>query len=263
MLFRLAPETEFLCVHVAPLEGERRTFIEYQTFQRLAGANTQCHVIKGDVTDRLLGFAAEYETDFVLLGHRRAHSGRRSLARRLAMQAPCSVWMVPEGSAARLQKILIPIDFSKTAADCLHVGTALAELVGEEQALALHVYFNQANVTYDEYDEIIRNDRQEAFRIFASRINLHGVDVVPLFEEAENVAHAVNRVATETGSDLIVMGTRGRSRSAAVLLGSATEQTIIETTIPILAVKHFGARLRLLQALLNPGSRKSGSPRFS
>ena len=45
------------------------------------------------------------------------------------------------------------------------------------------------------------------------------------------------------------MGTRGRSRSAAVLLGSETEQTLMTTGVPVLTVKHFGARLRLSQAL--------------
>ena len=50
------------------------------------------------------------------------------------------------------------------------------------------------------------------------------------------------------------MGTRGRSRSAAILLGSVTEETIIETGLPLLAVKHFGARMGVLQALLDRGS---------
>lgn len=45
------------------------------------------------------------------------------------------------------------------------------------------------------------------------------------------------------------MGTRGRSRSSAVLLGSETEQVMMDTSVPVLAVKHRGAQLRLRQAL--------------
>ena len=52
--------------------------------------------------------------------------------------------------------------------------------------------------------------------------------------------------------DLIVMATRGRSRSAAILLGSVTEEMILATGVPLLAVKHFGARLGVLQAALGP-----------
>jgi hypothetical protein len=58
-------------------------------------------------------------------------------------------------------------------------------------------------------------------------------------------------VADREGADLIVMSTRGRSRSAAILLGSVTEETIIESRLPLLAVKHFGARMGVLEALLD------------
>ncbi len=82
--------------------------------------------------------------------------------------------------------------------------------------------------------------------------------VTPLFEEGVNVAHTIGRVAQRQGADLIVMATRGRSRSAAILLGSVTEEMIIETRVPLLAVKHFGARLSVLQALLDRKFRHRG-----
>ena len=58
------------------------------------------------------------------------------------------------------------------------------------------------------------------------------------------------------------MGTRGRSRSAALLLGSETEHVMRETTLPVIAVKHFGARLRFLEALLARRLRPRGGARF-
>lgn len=221
------------------------------------------HVLSGDRVDRLLEFAAEHENDLVIVGHRKSQSGRRSLARRLAMKAPCSVWMVPEGSAPTLKRILVPVDFSEPAADALSVATALANLSGERDCIGLHVYFNEATTTYDEYDEVIRGREKEAFSRFISPVNLHGVYVRPLFEEGSNVANVIGRIAEKHGADLIVMGTRGRSRSAAILLGSETEHTIMESRIPVLAVKHFGARLNMLQALLDKRLRNRGGVRFS
>ena len=44
------------------------------------------------------------------------------------------------------------------------------------------------------------------------------------------------------------MSTRDRSR-ASILLGSATARAMSETPVPILVVKHFGAKLSLFQAL--------------
>jgi hypothetical protein len=53
------------------------------------------------------------------------------------------------------------------------------------------------------------------------------------------------------GSDLIVMGTRGRSQAAFVLLGSTTSAMMAATSVPLLAVKHYGSHMSLLEALRN------------
>jgi hypothetical protein len=51
--------------------------------------------------------------------------------------------------------------------------------------------------------------------------------------------------------DLIVLNSRGRSASAAILLGSVAEETLIQSAVPVLTVKHFGARMGVLRALLD------------
>jgi nucleotide-binding universal stress UspA family protein len=208
-------------------------------------------VLSGPLMDRLLAQAAERETDLFFVGHRQNQPGRRALARRLAMKAPCSIWMVPEGAAPGVRRILVPIDFSDHAADALAVATSLARLLGLPECLALHVYFNEARATYEEYDQVLRGREDDAFRRFLAPINCQGVRVVPAFEEGANVPHVILRAAKKQQADLIVMATRGRSRSAAILLGSTTEDTIIDTPVPLLVVKHFGARLGVLQALLD------------
>jgi sulfate permease, SulP family len=202
------------------------------------------------LTDSLLAHVAERQIDLLLVGHRRAHSGRRALARRLAMKAPCSVWMVPEDSPATIQRILVPIDFSDHAADTLRVAVGLARLTSAT-CVPLHVYFNEAVVTFEGYDQILRGEEAQAYERFIAPIDCQGVKLTPVFEEGSNVAHVIGRVAERLAAHLTVMGTRGRSRSAAILLGSVTEEAIMETRIPLLAVKHYGARLGVLQALLD------------
>ena len=95
-----------------------------------AAGRTTCSVEQGDRLDALLRFAVAEKIDLILLGHRRESRGRRSTARRLAMKAPCSIWVVPEGAPAVLERILAPIDFSPRAADALQVATSVAESVG-------------------------------------------------------------------------------------------------------------------------------------
>jgi nucleotide-binding universal stress UspA family protein len=179
------------------------------------------------------------------------------------MKAPCSVWIAPDQSQPSVNRVLVPIDFSHISADTLSVATALAEAAGLDECLGLHVEFNQAVVTFDEIDEIVAVDRDRAFGLFVAPIDLHGVWVKPVFVDSPNVAQTIVRTAVEQACDLIVMGTRGRSPSAAVLLGSETEHCLMDTPVPLLAVKHFGARLSLLQALRDQRLRKRGDERFT
>jgi nucleotide-binding universal stress UspA family protein len=126
----------------------------------------------------------------------------------------------------------------------------LAASAGIEECFGLHVRFSPAVLTFDGYEQIEIAEAEQAFYLFVARIDLHGVTVVPLFRESANVAATIERVAGEKDVDLIVMSTRGRSSAASVLLGSETEQIIVGSRRPVLAVKRFGARLRFVEALL-------------
>jgi nucleotide-binding universal stress UspA family protein len=220
-------------------------------------------VVRGPLVDRLLSLAAEWEGDLILVGHRPDHPpGGGSLVRRLAMKAPCSVWIVPDGSPLRLKRIVVPIDFSEHSADAMLVATSLARLVERAECLPLHVYQNDAYLAYEEYEPIARGEEEQAYRKFIAPIDCRGVKMTPLFVEGSNVAKTIHQVASERSVDLKVLSTRGRSRSAAILLGSVTEGVIIEARTPVLIVKHFGARLGLLQLLLDRTFRLRGGPHF-
>ena len=172
------------------------------------------------------------------------------------MAAPCSVWLVPEGSRAAVDRILAPVDFSSRSADALGLACSIAAAAGVEHCLGLHVRFNPAATTFDGYEQIEMEEVAQAFYLFIARIDMHGVSVVPRFEEGANVGVAIDRVATELDTDLIVMNTRGRSSASSVLLGSETEYVIMASRRPVLAVKRFGARLRFLEALLHERFRR-------
>ena len=262
MLQHMLAGAEILCLHVAG-EGDSphlRRNVAAGVAEILPVALSE--VVAGDVLDSILTVATAHHSDLILLGHSSGRR-RRSLARRLSMKAPCSVWIVPGQAQPSIKRVLVPFDFSPISADSVSVATALAEAAGLEECLALHVEFNHAVVSFDEMEEIAAEDRDRAFGLFIAPINLHGIWLKPLFVDSPNVAQTIIRIAVEQACDLIVMGTRGRSPSAAVLLGSETEHCLMATPVPLLAVKHFGAHLSLLQALRDDRVRKRGDERFT
>lgn len=228
---------------------QERMQVEVRAHFNRPRVRTTCDVVRGHRIDQLMAMAALHHNDVIMLGHRRGRSGQRSLARRLAMVTDCSIWLVPEGSPDRLTNIVVPIDFSNHSADALEVATCIASAHGIARCLAVHVFFDPSSIRYAEHVDEIRGQEETAFADFIRPINLHGVSVEPVFEESTHPPQALLRVAGRHGADLIVMNTRGRSRAAAVLLGSVTSKTMEETTIPVLCVKHFGGRMSFLQAL--------------
>jgi nucleotide-binding universal stress UspA family protein len=214
-----------------------------------AAGNYPCRALEGARLDQILRAALEQQADLIVLGYRRQRSGRRSLARRLAMVSPCSIWMVPEGAPDRIDRILVPVDFSAPSADAISRGTALARQCGLAECLALHVYFDPSTVRYDEHVEETRGEEQAAFQRFVAPIDCHGIEVRPILEENSQTAPTILRNASQHGANLIVMGTRGRSFAAAVLLGSVTSQTMVRTHVPLLALKNYGTHMSLIDAL--------------
>ncbi len=219
-------------------------------------------ILGGAREDALLSYTTAEKADLILAGHRKQKRGIRSLVRRLAMKAPCSVWMAPEGSPRRLSRILTPVDFSDRSASALEKAALVAKAAGIERLDALHVHFNSIAYTLDKDEQDMQEPVEDQFWRFCARIDLHGVDVDFRSADSPHVAETVNREAEKMNVDLIVMETRGRSRSAAVLLGSVTDQILMESTIPVLALKHFGARMSLLKVLLDKEFQEKESPRF-
>lgn len=215
------------------------------------GASHNCTVLSGSRVDRLLEFTADGGYDLLLVGHQRTRRGRRSLARRLAMNAPCSLWMVPEGAAASLRGILTAVDYSTHSALALSTASAVAHSAGVEECPAVHVFFDQVAAMSDSFAYEMRQRNNENFAQFTAPLNLHGRRFTPFLEASPSIARGIIQSAQQRTADLIVMGTRGLTASMTVLLGSETEQVILESPIPVLIVKYPGERIGFLKALLD------------
>lgn len=204
-------------------------------------------VIAGHLVDALLTEAAEEGTDLIMVGHRRDAKGRRTFSRRLAIKAPCSVWMVPEGSAPRITGVLAAVDMSLPSAQALSLATLVASRAKAAKCTVLHVQ----SPSELGFDGVERDSAEKALERFLSPLDLHGVTVTTRIEESGSVSGPTNAIVDELGLDLVVVGTRGRSPSAATLLGSESEHVLVESKVPVLITKEPGARIGLVRALLD------------
>lgn len=274
VLPRLSPGVECHFVHVlnwtgrpgnrgAPVtHAQALARLETGVERHYGQPGAMCRVVPGDRVDRLLEITCEAAADLVLLGHLAGHSGRRALARRLAMKAPCSVWMRPEGAFMDVRSVIAAVDYSAASAYALILAARLAVQSGASGCLALHVSPAEPTGGPAGSGDSWRAGEQQNFENFAAPLDTGGAIIRPLFEDGGDVAHTVERVAQSAGADLVVMGSRGQSRSASLLLGSESDHMLMETKIPVLIAKRRGERIGLLEALLDRDFHLQDSPRF-
>ena len=140
--------------------------------------------------------------------------------------------------------ILAPVDFSELSALALQYADALGRCSGARLTV-LHAssfeappYFTQGQL--DELRARLRAAQRQAERDLRDFVRKAlGPDApMPAVRVVEGrPVETILRAAQETGSDLIVMGTHGRSGWNRWMLGSVTERVLRETSIPVLTVR--------------------------
>jgi len=145
----------------------------------------------------------------------------------------------------QIQRILCPVDFSDSSDHALRYASALAETFGAELTL-LHVVApivaalpgetalpNTLQADIDELADACRERLEQTVgKLVASGLTVqHKVlNGVPFIE--------IIRYAREVETDLIVMGTHGRTGFGHLLIGSVAERVVRKAPCPVLTVKH-------------------------
>jgi len=192
----------------------------------------QLIVRSGDGIDQILELGAEVDCDLVLVGHRRSARGRRTIARRVAMQSPVSLWMVPEGALPAIRRVVVGTDFSLPSSSAVARAAWIAARSDLPSCTAMYVRGGPEEAL--ELADPTSLDR--VFAQFLAPIDLHGIAFDRLSIEGESVAKTV--LADAAPGDLIVMGTRGGGTSAATLLGTETEHVLLDADVPVLVTRH-------------------------
>lgn len=211
-------------------------------------------VVAGQPLDEMLRRVPKKEIDLILVGRKKNVRRTRLLPLNLARNAPCSVMVIPNGVEPKISRLLLPVDFSEYSADALEVALSIAIAKDIPEILCLHVYqlplgYYKTGKSTAEFTEIMRQNAQADYQNFVKNIDTKGISLIPHFVKDKNPANAIRKTINQHKIDLVVMGARGRSPIAALLIGSVTEHIIQVTDIPVIAVKQKGANLKFLEAV--------------
>jgi len=228
-------------------------------FRGLPEYSIGCDILKGRAIERLPAFAADFDSDLMLL---QDDAWSRSECARLAMQAPCSVWFVPPGWAPVVRRVLVPFDFSSRSLASLQAAINLVRSFPVAKCLVLHVFHQDSRFPCRTAASERRHELESAVETLTAACDTRRMYVEPLLVECHCPDRAIAQAARQHGVDLIVMATRGRSRAARWILPSVTERTIHLWSGALLVLKSPGAPLGFASALREQ-LRDAAAPQFS
>lgn len=206
---------------------------------RDTGLEVSCVVTMESPSTAIAARAEEMGADLIALGTR-GHSGLKhvllgSIAERTARTATCPVLTAHEDSpaAGSLHKVLVPTDFSDSAAHALELAKTIAAKAGASLILqhACHVPVSLESDVWSLDAPVFAGLEEEARK----RLSALGVDAEIAVSRGIPDVEIVEQ-AKASSADLIVVGTRGRSGLAHLVLGSTAERVIRHATAAVISV---------------------------
>ncbi len=209
----------------------------------------------GNPAEEILKIAEIEAADLLLLGRfsTPAESPDKGVeGRDILRHSACTTLVVPEGSPAGLGHAVVGVDFSRSATRALVVAASLFARVTPVFGYHLAQGLGYGGLTHVDSRNKLEQSARTHFLEHVLPLLTEGAIVDDLrVLECERASDAVLQVAAELGADAVAVGSHGRTRLAAVLMGSTAERIAVRATLPVLLVRDKAERLGLLDSLVH------------
>lgn len=247
----LAPLDENIC---RALEAQVKELVDLP-----AGCEASVSVHEGNANDKILKLTKRKDVDLVLLGSKRKLPGKGALAHKFVKASHRSVVLVPEQLPRVMDRLLVAVDFSKHSRLALEQAIQIKE--ASEQPVEItcqHVYqlpsgWSRTGKSEAEFAEIMQGHARENYRKFIQQFPAE-YQQIPCVYSLDNNQDPVKEIylqAVNMQADLILLGSKGKSAAAAMLMGSVAERLAHHNhEIPLFIVKDKNENIGFLEALL-------------
>ena len=216
------------------LKAARRNLRKLTASSSLAGVTKKSVLIRnGLAPHQIVEAAKELDADLIVIathGHKGwQHLHMGSTAEQVVRTAPCPVLVVranqrdPRARYLRLQRILIPTDFSDCAQGGIDYGFELAKEINSEVML-LNVLALNSDDRVTEVEEELRNLRS-------------GESAIGFVIRRGYPPNEICKAAADLRADMIVMATHGETSWRHFCLGSTSEAVVHAAGCPVLVVR--------------------------
>lgn len=216
-------------------------------------------VKEGQLAKKVLKLAHDKSADMIVVGRKVTLPGSGVGAQRLARRASCTLMIIPENSVPKVEKILVPSDFSEYSKDALEEAILISERNNNSiEIICQNVYtvpsgYHYTGKSYEEFAAIMHTHAEIKYKKFIRKIDTKGVTITPLYtrDEDDDPVEDIVKKAIEIKADGIIIGAKGRTAATALFLGSIAERLIrMNDKIPLLVTRPKGKNAGILDYIL-------------
>jgi nucleotide-binding universal stress UspA family protein len=205
----------------------------------------------GRPAEELAEIASRGGFDLVVVStHDKEGRSLGSVASALVRHSPCDVLLLRDGRSAALRRVAVGVDFSETSRVALERAVAIAKPLGASLDI-IHVIYPPELDFYGgafEADTVAARSQDLASAKQRAREEVERF-LEPLHDALAGVATGISVLSSrfpgiaitahlaESGIDLVVIGTTGRTRLLGLRIGSNAERLVRDTPCSVLAVK--------------------------
>lgn len=246
---------------LAPMDENIQHIIQEQISTNLSSdliPDSEILVLDGNPEEVLLKEVNVKEIDLLVMGKKSIDQGTGRTARRMANLAQCSVALISNSFQKALKTefaMMVSVDFNESS---LNATKTAEKIRGANVAKMLlhHVYrvpsgYHYSGKSFDEFAEIMKKNAEDKMLKLVNSAQLEQDKYKQLFtlDTKNNIAKNISETAEKEKVHLIVVGSKGRTKSASIFLGSTAEQLVTNTELNILIVKDKKSKLDLLSYL--------------
>ncbi len=211
--------------------------------------NTQVkiNVVKGNILKEILSYSSQIKSDLIIVGRKNERKGGGILNSRLARRANCSLMIIPNGTVRKVEKILIPIDFSENSIMALQIAAAFGKK-NNAKIITQNVYqvpvgYHYSGKTKEEFAKVMEKNAKEDFDKLTRDIDFEGVDLEQVYTQSDDdhIMEDVYQTAKILKVDSVIIGAKGRTAATAIFIGSRAEKLIqIDESFPLIIMRPKG-----------------------
>lgn len=211
------------------------------------------YVMAGDPEERIRQWCMEKDIDLMVVGQK-ATSDPEVEVKRLIKKPATSILRVPEQSAYSIRTIGVATDFSPLSQKAVRAAHNMAQQLNAKW-VGVHTYqvpmgYHKSGKDHWAFAKVMEeNARKEAVSYWEA-VGAMPDEMQYVYDKDKEPAEAIARFAEEQKLDMLVIGSKGRTAAASLLMGSVAGRVAkLIGDIPLMIVKEKNTSMDLLDAL--------------